>query len=81
MPDAFDNATLAKLRSGDTPTVCNALEVLNGRRSATGFTKVTVLAAEPALPSMVGFARTACIRAASPAEMTPEEVRKRRLAY
>ena len=64
----------------DTPTICNALEVVMGSRTATGFTRKPFVATEP-LARLVGFARTATIRAASPGSMTAEEKERRRLAY
>ena len=69
------------LRSVDTPTVCNAIEVAQGKRGFDRFTRRTVMAADPALPAMFGFARTATIRAAHPSQDPPEEVRARRMAY
>ena len=59
--------TLAILRKHDTPTICNALEHVMGGRTAEGFTKTPVVCADVALPPIVGFARTARIRASSPA--------------
>ena len=73
--------TLAALRGADTPTVCNALEIAMGGRTATGFTKQPAVCVDPTLPPIVGFARTARIRAASPAEMAPEALRELRLSY
>lgn len=73
--------TLAVLRRHDTPTVCNALEHAMGGRTAEGFTKSPTVCADPALPPIVGFARTARIRAASPAERPPAEVRALRMDY
>ena len=55
--------TLALLRRHDTPTICNALEHVMGGRTAEGFTKTPVVCADPSLPPIVGFARTARIRA------------------
>ncbi|MFY8105504.1 MAG: RraA family protein [Elstera sp.] len=72
---------LARLRATDTPTVCNALELLLGGRRATGFTRFPVVAADPGLPSMVGYARCVKIRAASPPTEPPETVLARRMAY
>jgi regulator of RNase E activity RraA len=77
----LDAETLAILRRTDTPTVCNALEHAMGGRTAEGFTKVPVVCADPALPPVVGFARTARIRASSPAERPAAEVRALRLQY
>jgi regulator of RNase E activity RraA len=73
--------TLAILRKHDTPTICNALEHVMGGRTAEGFTKSPVVCADPALPPIVGFARTARIRAASPAQQPADEVRALRMAY
>ena len=78
---ALSPATLSALRAVDTPTVCNALEVVTGGRSASGFTRGTPVCVDPDLPPVVGFARTAVIRAASPATEPPATVRERRLAY
>lgn len=73
--------TLAILRRHDTPTICNALEHVMGGRTAEGFTKAPVVCADPALPPIVGFARTARIRASSPAQRPVAEVRALRMAY
>lgn len=73
--------TLALLRRTDTPTICNALEHVMGGRTAEGFTKSPVVAADPGLPPIVGYARTARIRASSPAQKPAAEVRALRMAY
>ncbi len=75
-PDVF-----AALKAVDTPTICNAIELIEGRRKNTGFTRSTVIAADPLLPAMVGFALTARIRADKPATDDPATVRSRRLNY
>ncbi|MCZ4314116.1 RraA family protein [Comamonadaceae bacterium G21597-S1] len=69
------------LRSVDTPTICNALELATGGRSAHGFTYGTLIAAPCPMTPMLGFARTARIRAMAPATDTPQQLRARRLAY
>ena len=69
------------LRSVDTPTICNALELATGGRSAHGFTYGTLIAAPCPMTPMLGFARTARIRAMAPASDTPQQLRARRLAY
>lgn len=71
----------AALKAVDTPTVCNAIEAIQGRRRNDGFTRSTVIAAHPALPAMVGFAKTAIIRADQPSQEAPAVVRERRLNY
>ena len=65
----------------DTPTVCNALEIVAPERRAMGFTTRPLVPADPALPPMVGFARTATIRAVVPSPLPPDAQRKRRADY
>ena len=72
---------LAALKAVDTPTICNAIELIEGRRRNTGFTRATVIAADPLLPPIVGFALTARIRADRPATEDAAVVRARRLNY
>ena len=68
------------LRSVDTPTVCNAIEVAQGRRGFAGFTRGTPVASVPGA-IMVGYARTARIRGRRPPDAPPTEIRARRMAY
>jgi regulator of RNase E activity RraA len=77
----IDPEILALLRRHDTPTICNALEHVMGGRTAEGFTKTPVVCADVSLPPIVGFARTARIRASSPAQKPAAEVRALRMAY
>lgn len=77
----IDPALFSLLRSVDTPTVCNAIELVQGRRGFKDFTRSTMLAANPTLPSVVGFARTAKIAGASPPQEDSGVIRSRRLAY
>jgi len=72
---------LGTLRRWDTPTICNALEVVAPERRATGFTIAPLVCARPSLAPMVGFARTAQIRAAAPDGDTAERQREHRLEY
>ncbi len=73
--------TLALLRSVDTPTVCNAIEVAQGRRGFAGFTRGTMRCSAPGAPAVVGYAATATIAAASPPDEQPDVVRARRMEY
>ena len=73
--------TLAILRKHDTPTICNALEHVMGGRTAEGFTRTPVVCADVSLPPIVGFARTAKIRASSPAQKPAADVRALRMQY
>ena len=63
----LSEADFAALRALDTPTVCNALEVVAPERRATGFTTTPLVCPRPELPPMVGYARTARLRATRPA--------------
>ncbi len=54
---------LKDLAALDTPTVCNALEVVDPNRRARGFNVRPLVCAHPELPSVVGYARTVRIRA------------------
>jgi regulator of RNase E activity RraA len=59
---------IAELKSVDTPTVCNALELLVPERRGYGFTTKPLLCTRPELGPVVGIARTATIRAAHPSD-------------
>ena len=54
---------LLDLKALDTPTVCNALEIVDPNRRTRGFNVRPFVCAHPELPSVVGYARTARIRA------------------
>ncbi|MEZ2295184.1 RraA family protein [Variovorax sp. RCC_210] len=77
----LSEALARKLRSVDTPTICNALELAMGGRSAQGFTRGTLVAAPQPMAPMLGFARTACIRAAQPSTRPAADMRQLRLDY
>ncbi|NNE52753.1 MAG: RraA family protein [Sulfitobacter sp.] len=64
----------------DTPTVCNAIEVAQGKRGFDAFTRGTMQCSAPGA-AMVGFARTARIRAVKPPEEPAEVIKARRMAY
>ncbi|KUJ85296.1 acyl transferase [Ruegeria marisrubri] len=72
---------LTLLRQVDTPTVCNAIEVAQGKRGFDGFTRGTMLCSAPTKPPVVGYARTARIAAVHPPAEVPEIIRQRRMAY
>jgi hypothetical protein len=62
MPRLPDAADVKALDAFDTPTICNALELLTRARRALGFIRRPLIAAFPALKPVVAFARTAHIR-------------------
>ncbi len=72
---------LAFLARYDTPTVCNGLELVMPERQATGFTTEHLFAANPSLPALVGYARTATIRAMDAPAVSAAEMRERRMNY
>ncbi|NNE78638.1 MAG: RraA family protein [Silicimonas sp.] len=77
MPDDL----LALLRSVDTPTVCNAIEVVQGKRGFNRFTRGTMQHSKPGDPATVGFARTAKISGLAPPIEPADVIRARRMDY
>lgn len=69
------------LKSVDTPTVCNAIEVAQGQRGFDQFTRGTMLCSAPQEPPLVGFAKTAKISALRPPTEAPDVIKARRMAY
>lgn len=74
-------ALIARLKTHDTPTICNAIEVAQGRRGFDGFTHRTMHWSGPSDLRIVGFARTARIAGREKPNAPPEEIRARRMAY
>jgi regulator of RNase E activity RraA len=74
-----DQALFDTLKKFDTPTIVNALEIVRGGRFTTGFTCARLLAANPKLPPIVGYARTATIRSSTPFD--PATRREKLLGY
>jgi regulator of RNase E activity RraA len=73
--------SLAILTRWDTPTICNALEEIVPERRGHGFTTEPLVALDPELPPVCGFARTATIRAAEPPDEPAEATAAKRAAY
>lgn len=76
-----DAALLDQLRSIDTPTVCNALERVAPERQGSGFTTRPLVCVAPQLAPIVGFARTARIRASAPSARATADELESDLAY
>jgi len=72
---------LELLKSVDTPSVCNAIEVAQKKRGFANFTRKTMLINDKALPAMVGYARTAKIAALHPPKESTEVIKARRMQY
>jgi regulator of RNase E activity RraA len=77
----MEDTLLTLLRQVDSPTVCNAIEVAQGKRGFDAFTRGTMLASHPDAPAMVGYARTARIAAITPPDEPPEVIKDRRMDY
>lgn len=69
------------LRKVDTPTVCNAIEVVQGKRGFNRFTRGTMQHSKPGDPAIVGFARTAKISGIAPPVDPEDIIRSRRMDY
>jgi hypothetical protein len=80
LPDAAAHA-LQSLTAWDTPTICNALEIVAPARRAMGFTRRPVVACFPAMKPVVAFARTALIRSREPHPRDRDSATKIRLGY
>lgn len=72
---------IALLKTVDTPTVCNAIEVVQGRRGFADFTRGTMICTAPDAPPVVGYARTAQIAARQPPAEPAGVIRARRMDY
>ena len=77
----IDRATLEALAAYDTPTICNALEVVAPERRTFGFTRRPFVCADPTLKPIVGRVRTATIRASQPPRLEGAAARAHRAAY
>ena len=77
----LDAKLLETLATFDTPTICNALEIVAPERRATGFTVRPLVCPFPDLPPIVGYAKTATIRSTHVHELTGKPARDQRVAY
>ncbi len=76
----MNESLLNLLKTVDTPTVCNAIEVAQGKRGFNDFTRGTMQCSAPGT-AMVGYARTARIRAVEPPSEPAQAIKARRMAY
>jgi regulator of RNase E activity RraA len=75
------DSVLEALTKFDTPTICNAMEIVAPERRLTGFTVRPLVCPFPSLPPIVGYARTATIRAATTPSLAGAAARDQRAAY
>jgi hypothetical protein len=67
---------LAKLATYDTPTICNALEIISSDFRLQGFTRKPLVCPFPDLPPFVGYAR---VSSASTTTSTSRQAGRRRV--
>ena len=79
MPNSFED--FSALTALDTPTVCNALEIVLGEQRDFGFTRQTMIGAPGTISAFAGRAATATIRAARRAGKTSPNLEKRMEYY
>ena len=72
---------LQRLTQWDTPTICNAIEEIMPERRGHGYTTEPLVALDPDLSPICGYARTALIRAAEPSAASGDVAAKMRLDY
>jgi regulator of RNase E activity RraA len=77
----MEQSLLDLLRRVDTPSVCNAIEVAQGKRGFANFTRGTMLCSAPDEPAVVGYALTAKIAGLSPPDEAADIIRERRMKY
>jgi regulator of RNase E activity RraA len=65
----------------DTPTICNALEIVAPERRLIGYTTKPLVCPFPELSPIVGYARTVTIRSVLQSGLAAAEQAKRRIAY
>ena len=81
MADEIDSDLLKLLQSVDTPTVCNAIEVAQGKRGFSQFTRGTMISSDPEGGAIVGYAKTAKIAALEPPTENNDIIKERRMNY
>ncbi|MEY9758479.1 hypothetical protein ABIE73_005874 [Bradyrhizobium yuanmingense] len=74
-------SVLEALGRYDTPTICNAMEIVAPERRLIGYTTKQLVCPFPDLPPIVGYARTVTIRSVLKSSLPAEEQSKRRIAY
>ena len=77
----LSKSLLERLCAVDTPSVCNAIEVAQGKRGFAAFTRDTMLSSDPEAGAIVGYAKTAKIAGLNPPTEAPDVIKQRRLDY
>jgi regulator of RNase E activity RraA len=74
-------AALERLTSFDTPTICNALEMIEPGRRGYGYTRKGMVVVNPSQSPVCGVARTATMRSVIPADRDSDTLKSERLKY
>jgi regulator of RNase E activity RraA len=74
-------SVLEALGRYDTPTICNAMEIVAPERRLIGYTTRPLVCPFPDLPPIVGYARTVTIRSTVASGLPAKEQQARRIAY
>lgn len=72
---------ITALTQFDTPTICNALELIDDSRRNYGYTKRNVTVINPSAGPVVGFALTATMRSEAPSALSSGKLKRGRLEY
>jgi len=81
MTTTLTQRDLDALAEFDTPTICNALEMVAPDRRALGFNRRPLVCPFPTMKPVVGYARTAIIRSREPHQRNAAEAKAQRLSY
>jgi regulator of RNase E activity RraA len=79
--DPLPSSVLEALGRYDTPTICNAIELVAPGRRLVGYTTTHLHCPFPDLPPIVGYARTAEIRATAKSSSSPAADKQMKLDY
>jgi regulator of RNase E activity RraA len=74
-------SVLEALARYDTPTICNAMEIVAPGRRLVGYTTKPLVCPFPDLPPIVGYARTVTIRSVLASGLSAAEQQAKRIAY
>ena len=72
---------LKELEKYDTPTVCNALEMIDKNRKNFGYTKESFFCLRPNMHPVVGVAKTATMRSFGASDKSADELKQERVKY
>lgn len=75
------NHLLYQLEKFDTPTICNALELVDSNRKNFGYTDEMLFCLRPNMQPIVGIAKTATCRSLYPSNKDSNTLKRERINY